>query len=275
MQAMTYFSENYVEPLMNHSVTQYSCKVIVEGVKVVAVKAFLEYLGDHYLNNPKKISRWVIREETVWAPIKEELLFRFVILKGMHLFQKCVKRSSIQLASTLYDPPEQKSEGVHQKHPILIYLPLEYDLIYQAIKKGVKWINNLEELTDNEESEKVQSFFRIHFTALIFAAAHLINPHPNKISALTQFIGSYIGGLAYGYLTEKYQSLAPAIFFHGIHNCLADAGNIYSKEMIPLLITAIVVNRVVSFLLGLTQIDTYLLSHTSQTVKHLFNWQYK
>lgn len=251
MQSINHFSKNYIEPVINHSATKFASKIVVEGVMIVATKVFLEYIGVNYLNHPKKISRWVIREETVWSPIREELIFRLGLSNAIHLLQKSLNRGFIQLASTLYGPTDKKSEE-DQKKSRVVYLPPEYDLIYHAIKKGMKWMRSFDDLTDQEEADKVQRFFRIHFTALIFAAAHLMNPHPNKISALKQFLSAYIGGLAYGSLTEKYQSLAPAILFHGVNNCLANAADLYSKDMIPLLSTAIVAARVASFILGMT-----------------------
>lgn len=250
---------DYIESIVSHSGVQIPLKAVVEGIKILAVKAFLEHLGNQYLNHPNKISKWVIREETVWAPIKEEIFFRLGLLKVIYLVQKYFNNGSVQIASTLYGSLQQKNKDDDQKTPIIIYPPIVEECLYRVYRyifTGMSQIlsgaHSFKNLGDADELAKAQCFFRIHFAALIFAAAHLLNPHPNKVSALTQFLGAFIGGLSYGYLTEKYQSLAPAILSHGINNCLANACEIYSKEVVPWFITAIITNRMVSFIFGMT-----------------------
>jgi membrane protease YdiL (CAAX protease family) len=66
-----------------------------------------------------------------------------------------------------------------------------------------------------------QKIFRIWVGALIFGAAHLSNGHKTFTSALTQFSLSTAGGLVYGSLKEKYNTIAVGILAHSLNNGLA------------------------------------------------------
>lgn len=137
---------------------------------------------------------------------------------------------------------------------ILICLPFELELLYRAIKGCICWMRTPSpEMTEEEKKKKIQQVFRIHLAAFIFAAAHLLNPHPNKASALTQLIWTYLGGVVYGYLSEKYCSLIPGILAHGINNFLAISGTVYPNQ-VPYLLLALLVNRIASYLLGASKI---------------------
>lgn len=315
MQAIQSFSKDYLEPVINHPITQLSAKVGVEVVKILAIKIFFEYIGNQYLNNPKKISRGEVYVAVVLAPIVEELAFRLVLLQGIQVAQLMMKNKS-------YDPSEKKSlphyslveeifchdqigllsllirlvDSVFNRihitssyfinglslpigSAIQINLPFELDLIYQIAQKGINsikthingpiaiyqvlccayfgalsFINPMKEMDEDEDKkeEKIKKTFRIHLAALIFAAAHLANPHADKMGALMQFSWSFLGGIIYGHLTEKYSSLFPGMIVHGINNSIAIASNIYSKEVKSILLAALVANRVFSYILAVT-----------------------
>jgi hypothetical protein len=312
MQVIHHFSKNYIEPIGNYLVPamQVGSKVVIEVVKIVAAKTFLEHLGLSYLNDPKKISRRDVYLTTITAPLWEEIIFRFGVLKGIHAIQIMLDKSHFKLDSTLFGPSDQEDVQATE-NTIIIYpplveemvfrgyfavvklvnavarymfdhiyitssftffeseqsdvftiqcsLPLECDLIYHVIKKGISLIElPLDEGVELSEEQKIQMVFRVHLSALIFASAHLSNPHTTKAQALLQFVWTYLGGIIYGYLTEKYHSLAPSIIMHGINNSLATASAIYSKKL-DVLVIALISNRIFGYMLAVTQIDKIVL----------------
>ena len=105
----------------------------------------------------------------------------------------------------------------------------------------------------NETSKKdlvSQEKFRVYTTAAIFGLAHLTNL--NK--SLFQVVHSFHGGLAYGYLKEKTDSIAPSIIFHAANNaisCLVSKFKLGSNSSIELVIpllaisSAILLDRVI------------------------------
>jgi hypothetical protein len=323
MQAMSHFSENYVEPVIYHPVSQFAVKLGIEVIKIIAAKIFLEYLGNCYLKNPARISKHEVYKIIIEAPIREEVFFRLVVLQGIHLaqialnhFKKDESIVRIQLASTIFGSPDPQSDKfvitmypplmeemlcqayVHSIYWITkiakcifdrmylasglfanefeqtdsfvipINLPLEQELICRGIRKGISWINIPpdgipDESIEENKKEVLQQIFRIHLAALIFAAAHLHNSHQNKTRVLTQFAWSYIGGVIYGYLSEKYVSLAPGVLAHGFNNILANAGRIY-RDFVPFIIVALFVNRIVTYILAVTSIDRVILAGVGQ-----------
>lgn len=285
MQAIHRFSENYIEPIVNHKVSQIFFQAVTEIVKIIAAKIFLEYLGNHYLNDPKKISKQDVHAATVLAPLHEEAFFRFGVLKAIHIIQQGLDANGIQIASNFYGLPNHEEEK--ENCSIVIYPPLFEEMLCRGYMASIYAIStitsyNLIEIPDEEneekmtEEEKIQQVFRIHLGALIFAAAHLANPHPNKTSALIQFSWTFLGGIIYGYLFEKYNSLAPSILAHGFNNSLAIATQIYPQKTLPFLLTAIFINRISAYLLAVTCLDKIVLSEVSQVTNayfSLFDWK--
>lgn len=115
-------------------------------------------------------------------------------------------------------------------------------------------------LTDEENKERWQQVFRIHLAALIFAAAHLQNNHSSKADAIIQFTWSYFGGIAYGYLSEKYRSLAPGMIAHGFNNLIATTARICSDDFGPFIILVLLANKVGAYILGTASIDRSSIS---------------
>ena len=207
---------DYMEPVLQNRVYKATSAVIAEMVKIIAAKVFLEFLSRRYLNNIS--SEYPVKQIyliTIFAPIAEEILFRGILLQGIHLTQICWH-----------------------------YL-------------------GGSELT--EEDLTSQQVFRVHLSAIIFGAAHLMNPHQNAISALTQFTWSYFGGVAYGYLSEKYETLSVSILAHGMNNTLAVAGGVYGS---PIFLLAVIVNKIAVYNIAVTSIDEKLYAGFLQTAEY-------
>jgi membrane protease YdiL (CAAX protease family) len=201
-----HFIENYIDPVIHHPVSQLAFRMVVEVVKIVAAKVFLEFLGKQFLNQVAKITPREIHIMTVFAPVVEEIIFRGVLLRGIQLTQK-----------------------------------------------AWNWNDNRNDLTDEEEATQLK--FRVRASALIFAAAHLMNPHKNIYSALIQFTWTFIGGLTYGYLSEKYKTLSVGILAHGLNNSLAVAASIYPAHLVPAFLLAVFINKLGAYVLAVTTID--------------------
>ena len=120
----------------------------------------------------------------------------------------------------------------------------------------------------SEEEKLNQRVFRVHLSALIFAAAHLSNPHENVKSALIQFTWAYAAGVTFGYVSEKYQTLSVSILVHGIHNGIyvAVTSGLYSEKYNPVFIVLLIINQIAIYTLAKTDIDVYILSGVRQAV---------
>ena len=276
MQAMNQFEEHYVEPVVYPPTSQAIFRMGEEVVKIIAAKIFLEYLGQSFLNHPKVISKEDVHTATVIAPIGEEIVFRCFILGGIRTVQRILnafeKKESediekgeevdswskksffyIRLGSNFYDnsPQDLKEDDF----VITLYPPITEEMLVRIYMRIIDpWGGEHSGLTKEELKERCQQIFRIHLAALIFAAAHLGNHHPTKADALIQFTWTYIGGIIYGYLSEKYGSLVPGIIAHGFNNSIATAAQIY-PEASPFLLLALLVNRVAFYVLATTFIN--------------------
>ncbi len=196
------FIENYVEPVILHRVCQIAFRVVVEIVKIVAAKMFLELLCRRFLLENANLSSQKIFLIVVVSPVVEEILFRGLLLGTIYLAQKA----------------------------------------------------------DIGEREKRAQ--RVHISALFFAAAHLANPHPTITSALIQFTWCYMGGITYGYLTEKYHTLSVGILAHGFNNALVVAAVLSSSNKMTIKTVlifwgAIMANQLTWYILATTNIEEF------------------
>lgn len=208
---------NYIDPIANHPVVRHVFTGLVEVIKIIAAKLFLEFLGRRYLlqvpaGQIKEHLR-LVHNATVFAPIAEEIFFRLFVMKGIHLMQAYWNR--------------YKNDEV------------------------------------TEEAAMWQKTFRVELSALIFAAAHLTN-HKHTADALFQCTWSYFGGVTYGYLTEKYQTLSVSILAHGFNNSLALAGSKIYSQFAHFFIVAIVVHKCAAYVLATTTIDTKIYAGIGQ-----------
>lgn len=102
------------------------------------------------------------------------------------------------------------------------------------------------------EDKRFQQIFRVYLSAFIFAAVHLKNPHENIQGACQQFIWTYLLGVSYGYLTEKYENLAESILFHGLNNFLTTLTLQCPPQLVPYCVVAIFVNQAAAYALAIT-----------------------
>lgn len=251
-------------------------KLGAEAVKIISAKIFLGQLQKCLFNNLPTTSKIDVYNIVVLSPIIEEFLFRFSLLQSIHLIQISItlyissqqrkKRSEHPLSdlnSCIYDRSNPRSESIEPTNCLPVkQKPFEQRLVEKVEIEEKSSISVVE--ANLEKKKKMhQQIFRVHLAALIFASAHLFNPHPSKVSALTQFTWSYMGGVIYGYLTEKYHSLAPGILSHGLNNMMAIAIRVHPSHY-GLLAVAIIVNRVGSYILAVTPIDRVMISEISK-----------
>ncbi len=136
---------------------------------------------------------------------------------------------------------------------ITFVAPMAEEIIFRGVivhvihelQKGWNYVLK-KELT--EEEQRVQQLFRIHLSASLFALAHLTNSHKNATSALIQFSWTYLAGVSYGYLHEKYHTLSISMLAHGVNNLLAVSGMIFKRSSLCLI--AIIVNQLVFYVLA-------------------------
>lgn len=188
------FVDNYIRPLAQTRVGQFIYKLSTsEIVKVVATAIFLEIISKRFLNGPLNES-FTVRQAVVWAPVAEEIFFRFALLKGIRFFQ------NICLAKPV------PGNG--------------------AIDRG-KILN--------------RQIFRVQLTALLFGLVH-VDPKYSVREAVHHVVLAGLGGEVLGNVTEKYNSIVPAILLHALHNGMFCAALIYSS---PLFIVIAIVSEIV------------------------------
>ncbi|WP_213106135.1 CPBP family intramembrane glutamic endopeptidase [Candidatus Protochlamydia amoebophila] len=115
------------------------------------------------------------------------------------------------------------------------------------------------------------SAWRIHVTAIIFGLAHVNNSHSNYVSMFFQITWCYMGGVSYGYLSEKYQTLSVSILAHSINNILAISLMVYPKFN-ELTLLALVANNIAFCVLGTSSnniIDETMVA-TKAYLSHLY-----
>lgn len=191
-----------------------------------------QYNKNNYISFQKVISTSQKVISTSFVKIFEIVIAKIVLenLANVVLSQASIKVRSRIFRSVIFAPIYEE----------FIFRGLFFSAIQYNYPKGI--------LTEEEKMTQLeQKSFRIHFTAIIFALAHLHNPHPNTTSRVLQVSWSYIGGVIYGNLSEKYQSIAPGILAHGLNNMIALSGNIYSVEIC---LTALVINKSFFYILG-------------------------
>lgn len=280
MQSICSFFQNYIKPVVHHRWTQCAFYLGLEAVKIVASKIFLEYLGSCYLIDPKKVSRKNIYNVIILAPLREEVIFRFFLLQTIRSIQSLSHQGFFSLVSPLSDVRDLHNHFEEKTPPLLIHASLLKATLFKGYILGIHFIyssihtvlnhfhirsffyvdRSAQQVEETEviRREKTEQIFRIYLAAFIFAGCHLLNYHSNKITALSQLIRSFVNGIIYSYLAEKYGSLAPGIIFHGINNMIAMAFRCCSEQMKPILHAAMLTNLVIGYGLGVTEVDKYI-----------------
>ena len=142
----------------------------------------------------------------------------------------------------------------------VVVAPVVEEILFRGIFLGTIYLAQKADIGEGEE--RIQRVFRVHLSALFFAAAHLANPHPDMTSALLQFAWCYVGGVTFGYLTEKYHTLSVGILAHGFNNALVTAAMLSpSNKMVLRTVLmfwgAIMANQLAWYILATTSIEKF------------------
>ena len=107
---------------------------------------------------------------------------------------------------------------------IVVIAPLAEEYIFRwglqrgtmVVQEVMNYFLNSNKKELREDTARKQLVYRVHFTAAMFGLMHLSNGYTSL-----QCFSCYFAGVGYGYLSEKYSSLALPMFMHGINNALA------------------------------------------------------
>lgn len=176
------------------------------------------------------------------------------------------------------------AKGTSQQTTKLIYLavvlaPITEESLFRGILlKTIHTIQNLYNhlILEREPTVKEmesQQKFRVHFSAFIFGAVHLLNPHKNIVTAITQFAEAYLTGVSFAYMSEKYHTLSITILTHGIHNALCipmqslTSFEYYLNAKTAFFMTTLVIYEIGVYLFATTNIDAHLGEFTRKAAK--------
>lgn len=176
----------------------------------------------------------------------------------------------LEIAGQKYLVDQNPKVSQKEIYNTTVIAPLVEEILFRGVllngirllQKGWNYLTFADKLTD--EDRKVEQIFRVHLSALIFATLHLFNPHKHIAGALIQFTWSYLGGMTYAYLSEKYHTLSVNILVHGINNTLAVAGAVHG-DYAPICLLAIFTNKIFAYTIAVTSIDEKICAGLSAT----------
>ncbi|MFI5344504.1 MAG: CPBP family intramembrane glutamic endopeptidase [Chlamydiales bacterium] len=128
---------------------------------------------------------------------------------------------------------------------MIIIAPIFEEIIFRGmIQKGIAlcqktWHHFRGKSEIKDEDVKAQQQFRIQISALLFASLHLFLPHQNNLIKFLQFGWTYLLGVTYGYLSEKYSTLSISMVAHGLNNALLFSSFSETGKTLKLLAIAI------------------------------------
>lgn len=133
-------------------------------------------------------------------------------------FSACVETIKIVAATcflVLLATQVRPTSKLSTKHiaEAVIVAPLVEEILFRGIfLRGIRLAQYLvqKDPTSNEEKLAKQKF-RVRFTGIAFGLAHFHG-------GLFQVTQAALGGISYGYLSEKYETLSASMITHGIHN---------------------------------------------------------
>lgn len=99
----------------------------------------------------------------------------------------------------------------HLSRKVIYRIVVESPVVEEIIFRGffLRGLRLLQEMANWSSNKQTEQFYRVHITALLFGLTH---------SLPLQAAFAYEGGVGYGYLTEKYETLSVTILAHGINN---------------------------------------------------------
>lgn len=205
------------------TVAEFRAKTAKELTSVAAVVIFINTLTKSLAQKQRLVPYNRIWSLVVFAPIAEELLFRGLIQRGIKLSQK------------------------------LFNWVIQSDILGQNLKKY------FENQGDEENLERREQVIRIHLTALIFGLAHLTNSHASILSSIYQVSQCYFGGVAYGFLSEKYQTLTLPILAHATGNALVALMTVRLAKQKDLVLTQIALVALTVITITTLDVSCYLI----------------
>lgn len=189
------------------------------------------------------------------VPVINHPISRFVRGTAVELIK--IVAAKIFLECVLEKALSQAKMPVKAAWTIAVAAPVIEEIIFRgAVQRGIGlaqkgWNYYVIQRELTQEELAVQRTWRVQISAIVFAAVHLTNFHPTKVSKLVQFTWCYLGGVAYGYLSDRYKSLSVSILAHGFNNMLIVCVAAYADPKIALTCLAgIVINPVAAYTLG-------------------------
>lgn len=128
---------------------------------------------------------------------------------------------------------------------MIIMAPICEEIVFRGIiQRGIAlcqkaWCHYSGKGELKDEDKKVQQLFRVQISALLFASLHLFLPHQNYLFKFLQFGWTYLLGVTYGYLSEKYATLSITMVAHGVNNALLFSSFSGTDKALKLLAIAI------------------------------------
>lgn len=110
------------------------------------------------------------------------------------------------------------------------------------------WNNLVHKGNPSEVTKTIQKCMRVVTAAVAFSLCHWRSNVP-KFDNLFQLGWTFLGGVNSGYLSEKYNSLAPAIIAHGLNNLIVQL-SLAGRIALPWAYALLVINQVAVFLLN-------------------------
>jgi membrane protease YdiL (CAAX protease family) len=189
-------------------------------------------LNDHTSSFCHQIQRFVIRcsEESV----KLVSAAIFVYLAGLAIAQLFSPAQRSRITARIWNSAI-RIPMIEE----MIFRLFSHALIYSA-QCGYNKFLGREELT--EEQKKGQKLFRIIVSASVFSLTHLVLNKGRRLYIHGPV--TFLGGIAYGSLLEKYHTLSFGVLFHGINNLLTTTAAVFSPTI---LYPAILLNRCIAF----------------------------
>ncbi|MBA3720986.1 MAG: CPBP family intramembrane metalloprotease [Parachlamydiaceae bacterium] len=159
----------------------------------------------------------------------------------------------------------------------VVLAPIVEEILFRQLLQGFlhmlqKFKNRfIAKEAPNPQNLKAQEIFRVRVTAVLFGCVHLLNPHTHVIFAAIQFTSATLGGLCYGYLSEKYNTISLTILAHGMHNALLCGAVCYGHKgkgvKAVLLLIAVIAQKKFWFTFGCSDVIQNKFNTITKSVK--------
>jgi hypothetical protein len=148
--------------------------------------------------------------ENYFEPLQDNPFVRYTFAVGVEVVKVVAAKCFLELLCTKFITPTEKVP-FNRIYVVVVLAPVIEEILFRGIfLRCVYWAQK-EPDTDEERVEQLT--YRVHLTAMVFGLLHWpLGKGPfNAVTA-------YLGSIGYGYLTEKYDTIALSILAHGIGN---------------------------------------------------------